>query len=201
MDPGDEASNRVSNIRRSRAERARLEIERRHRSSSRGSERSSRSSSSRNNATNINPSRNVVSNESGSARNPNRGSYYRNVRNALEKRKQNEKLRENVLKLIKLQKPHLERIQNVNNQIKLELLSENTKHEKFASIQIQVSSRLHSGEELSTCLRKYPKVFAPITVGLIEAGEAGGILDKVLDRIATLIEQQAKIKSQIKYVH
>ena len=80
----------------------------------------------------------------------------------------------------------------------LELLSENTKNEKFASIQIQISTRLQSGEELSTCLKKYPKVFAPITVGLIEAGEAGGILDKVLDRIATLIEQQAKIKSQIK---
>ena len=80
----------------------------------------------------------------------------------------------------------------------LELLSENTKNEKFASIQVQISTRLQAGEELSNCLKKYPKVFAPITVGLIEAGEAGGILDKVLDRIASLIEQQAKIKSQIK---
>ena len=80
----------------------------------------------------------------------------------------------------------------------IELLSENTKNEKFASLQLQISFRLQSGEELSNCLKKYPKVFAPITVGLIEAGEAGGILDKVLDRIALLIEQQAKIKSQIK---
>tara|TARA_Y100001968_G_scaffold325338_1_gene366392 strand:+ start:197 stop:1336 length:1140 start_codon:yes stop_codon:yes gene_type:complete len=80
----------------------------------------------------------------------------------------------------------------------LELLSENTKNKKFASIQLQISTRLQSGEELSACLKKYPKVFAPITVGLIEAGEAGGILDKVLDRIANLIEQQDKIKSQIK---
>ena len=79
----------------------------------------------------------------------------------------------------------------------LELLSENTKNEKFASVQRQISSRLQSGEELSNCLKKYPKIFAPITVGLIEAGEAGGILDKVLDRIASLIEAQAKIKSQI----
>ncbi len=80
----------------------------------------------------------------------------------------------------------------------LELLAENTKNEKFALIQIQISLRLQAGDELSICLKKYPKVFAPITIGLIEAGEAGGILDKVLDRIATLIEQQAKIKSQIK---
>ena len=80
----------------------------------------------------------------------------------------------------------------------LELLSENTKNEKFALIQQQIALRLQSGEELSNCLKKYPKVFASITVGLIEAGEAGGILDKVLDRIASLIEQQAKIKSEIK---
>ena len=80
----------------------------------------------------------------------------------------------------------------------IELLSENTKNEKFASLQLQISSRLQAGEELSNCLKKYPKVFAPITIGLIEAGEAGGILDKVLDRIAALIEQQAKIKSEIK---
>jgi len=80
----------------------------------------------------------------------------------------------------------------------IELLSENTKNQKFASLQLQLATRISAGEELSICLKKYPKVFAPITVGLIEAGEAGGILDKVLDRIASLIEEQAKIKSQIK---
>ena len=79
----------------------------------------------------------------------------------------------------------------------LELLADNTKNAKFALLQMQISSRLNAGEEFSICLKKYPKVFAPITVGLIEAGEAGGILDKVLERIASLIEQQAKIKSQI----
>ena len=79
----------------------------------------------------------------------------------------------------------------------IDLLAENTKNEKFAVLQLQISARLSSGEELSNCLKKYPKVFPPITVGLIEAGEAGGILDKVLDRIASLIEAQAKIKSQI----
>ena len=79
----------------------------------------------------------------------------------------------------------------------IDLLAENTKNEKFAYLQLKISSRLSSGEELSTCLKKFPKVFPPITVGLIEAGEAGGILDKVLDRIASLIEAQAKIKSQI----
>ena len=63
----------------------------------------------------------------------------------------------------------------------IELLSENTKNKKFSTIQLQISSRLQSGEELSNCLKKYPKVFAPIRVGLIEGGEAGGILDKVVE--------------------
>ncbi len=79
----------------------------------------------------------------------------------------------------------------------LELLSENMNNKVFAKCLQKISAELSAGEELSSCLRNYPKIFAPITVGLIEAGEAGGILSKVLDRIATLMEQQAKIKSQI----
>ena len=78
------------------------------------------------------------------------------------------------------------------------LLSENTKNPKFCSVLTNISYRLSSGDDLSICLRKYPNLFAPITIGLIEAGEVGGILDKVLDRIATLIEDQEKIKSQIR---
>ena len=39
----------------------------------------------------------------------------------------------------------------------LELLAENTKNEKFASIQLQISARLQSGEELSNCLKNIPK--------------------------------------------
>ena len=77
------------------------------------------------------------------------------------------------------------------------LLSENTKNPKFCSVLTNISYRLSSGDDLSICLKKYPNLFAPITIGLIEAGEVGGILDKVLDRIATLIEDQEKIKSQI----
>ena len=77
------------------------------------------------------------------------------------------------------------------------LLSENTKNPKFCSVLTNISFRLSSGDDLSVCLKKYPNLFAPITIGLIEAGETGGILDKVLDRIATLIEDQEKIKSQI----
>ena len=77
------------------------------------------------------------------------------------------------------------------------LIAENVSNPKLAFCVKRIAARLGSGEELSNILKQYPKVFKPIMVGLIEAGEAGGILDQVLDRIATLMEEQAKLRSQI----
>ena len=77
------------------------------------------------------------------------------------------------------------------------LISENVTNPRLAFCVMRIASRLGSGEELSTVLKQYPKVFKPIMVGLIEAGETGGILDQVLDRIATLMEEQAKLRGQI----
>ena len=79
----------------------------------------------------------------------------------------------------------------------LELLASNMTNPQLAACVTQIALRLNAGEELSTCLRQYPKVFQPITIGLIEAGEAGGILEEVLDRIAHLMEQQAKLRGQM----
>ena len=79
----------------------------------------------------------------------------------------------------------------------LELLAENLNNKKFGANILDVSKRLGGGEELSTSLDNYPRIFSPIMIGLIEAGEAGGILSQVLERLASLIEAQSKIRSQI----
>ncbi|KGF87639.1 type II secretion system F family protein [Prochlorococcus marinus] len=79
----------------------------------------------------------------------------------------------------------------------LELLAENMTNKEFGACIFDISKKLNSGEELSSCLNSYPRIFAPITIGLIEAGEAGGILSEVLDRLALLLEAQSKIKGQI----
>ena len=79
----------------------------------------------------------------------------------------------------------------------LELLAENMTNKEFGANIFDVSKRLGSGEELSTSLSNYPRIFSPIMIGLIEAGEAGGILSPVLERLASLIESQSKIKGQI----
>ena len=80
----------------------------------------------------------------------------------------------------------------------LELLAENVNNKKFGANISDVSKRLGGGEELSSSLEIYQRIFSPIMIGLIEAGEAGGILSQVLERLAALIEAQSKIKSQIK---
>ena len=77
------------------------------------------------------------------------------------------------------------------------LIAENMTNTKLAYCVQTIAFRLNAGEELSSSLRQYPKVFEPIAIGLIEAGEAGGILEQVLDRIALLLEERAKIRSQI----
>lgn len=77
------------------------------------------------------------------------------------------------------------------------LIAENMTNLKLAHCVQRIAMRLNAGEELSESLRQYPKVFEPIAVGLIEAGEAGGILEQVLDRIALLLEEREKIRGQI----
>tara|TARA_S200000501_G_C20797300_1_gene732381 strand:- start:159 stop:1325 length:1167 start_codon:yes stop_codon:yes gene_type:complete len=79
----------------------------------------------------------------------------------------------------------------------LELLAENMNNKKFGANVLDISKRIGSGEELSSSLGNYPRIFSPIMLGLIEAGEAGGILSRVLERLALLIEAQSKIKGQI----
>lgn len=77
------------------------------------------------------------------------------------------------------------------------LIAENMTNAKLAYCIQHIAFRLNAGEELSSSLKLYPKVFEPIAIGLIEAGEVGGILGEVLERIALLLEERAKIRGQI----
>ena len=77
------------------------------------------------------------------------------------------------------------------------LIADNMTNQRFAGCIQHIAARLSAGEELSLSLRIYPKVFEPLAIGLIEAGEAGGILEQVLDGVALLLEERAKIRGQI----
>ena len=69
-------------------------------------------------------------------------------------------------------------------------------NQRFAACVQHIAARLSAGEELSLSLRIYPKVFEPLAIGLIEAGEAAAS-EQVLDRLALLLEERAKIRGQI----
>lgn len=62
----------------------------------------------------------------------------------------------------------------------------------------KVSADVQGGLQLSEALAKHPKIFSEIYVNMVAAGEAGGILDLVLQRLAMQVEKDSKIKSKLK---
>ncbi len=61
-----------------------------------------------------------------------------------------------------------------------------------------VSLNVSQGMSLATALRRWPKVFDRLSIAMVEAGEAGGVLDETLRRLAKLLEDNSKLQNQIK---
>jgi type IV pilus assembly protein PilC len=80
----------------------------------------------------------------------------------------------------------------------LEILGSQTENKTLAKTIIQVRSDVESGATFADALKKHPKVFDNLYVNMVAAGEAGGILDTILGRLAAYMEKFAKIKRQIK---
>ncbi len=80
----------------------------------------------------------------------------------------------------------------------LEILGSQTENTSLSKTIIQVRTDVESGATFADALRKHPKVFDNLYVNMIAAGEAGGILDTILGRLAAYMEKFARIKKQIK---
>jgi type IV pilus assembly protein PilC len=80
----------------------------------------------------------------------------------------------------------------------LSILEEQTDDTHLATVIGEVRSDVEGGALLSEALAKHPKIFSRIYVSMVEAGEAAGILDNVLDRLATQIEKEANLKRRVK---
>jgi len=80
----------------------------------------------------------------------------------------------------------------------LEILGTQQKNPRFASIITQVRADVESGATLSDAMRKHPKAFDNLYTNMIAAGEAGGILDQILERLSNYIEKAVKLKGQVK---
>jgi type IV pilus assembly protein PilC len=80
----------------------------------------------------------------------------------------------------------------------LEILGSQQDHKVFKRVLIQVRQDVESGSNLADAMRKHPKVFNDLYTNMVAAGEAGGILDTILQRLATYIEKSVKLNSQVK---
>lgn len=80
----------------------------------------------------------------------------------------------------------------------LEILQEQQENAAFKKIIRKVKRDVEEGATLSDAVRKHPKVFDNLFVNLVAAGEVGGILDVILNRLAAYIEKAAKLKKRVK---
>lgn len=80
----------------------------------------------------------------------------------------------------------------------LEILKEQLQNPSMMEIITTVINDVQEGKTLAQAIEKHPKVFSPIYISIIKAGEQSGLLDKVLSRLADNLEKQAKLKSTIK---
>src|SRR5947207_8937428 len=80
----------------------------------------------------------------------------------------------------------------------LEILAANQENSAFQKTLTGVRTTVEGGSTLANAMRLYPKVFDDLTTNMIEAGEAGGILDIILQRLATYVEKAVKLKAAVK---
>jgi len=80
----------------------------------------------------------------------------------------------------------------------LEILSSQSENKRFGKILSQVRASVEGGLTLSEAMKRFPKVFDGLFVNLIAAGEAGGILDTILQRLSVYMEKAQKLKRRIK---
>jgi type IV pilus assembly protein PilC len=80
----------------------------------------------------------------------------------------------------------------------LDILGTQEEDKNFAAVILQTRSDVESGASLADAMRKHPKTFDSLFTNMIAAGEAGGILDTILKRLATYIEKAVKLAGQVK---
>src|SRR6202022_2877367 len=80
----------------------------------------------------------------------------------------------------------------------LEILGGQQENKTMKRALIQIRQDVESGSNLADSMRKHPKIFNDLYTNMVAAGEAGGILDTILQRLAVHIEKAVKLNSQVK---
>lgn len=80
----------------------------------------------------------------------------------------------------------------------LNTLQAQTDSKYFKKVILNISKEVESGKPLADSFAKYPNIFSDVYVNMVRAGEAGGILDEILKRIASQVEQDSTMRKKIK---
>ncbi len=80
----------------------------------------------------------------------------------------------------------------------LDLLGKQEQNKTFAKVIGNIKGDIEGGSTLTDALKKYPKIFDELFVNLVAAGESGGILDVILQRLSVYMEKSMKLKSKVK---
>jgi type IV pilus assembly protein PilC len=80
----------------------------------------------------------------------------------------------------------------------LDILGGQEEDVNFAAVILNTRADVEAGASLADAMRKHPKTFDPLFTNMIAAGEAGGILDTILKRLASYIEKDVKLRGQVK---
>ena len=80
----------------------------------------------------------------------------------------------------------------------LEILASQQENKLFQKVLTGTRAAVEGGSNLSTAMKQYPKVFDPLYSNMVEAGETGGILDTILQRLSSYIEKNVKLKAAVK---
>lgn len=80
----------------------------------------------------------------------------------------------------------------------LDVLSRQTQDTKLKKILIDIGERVESGESLSRAMQRHPRTFNNLFIGLIRAGEVGGVLEEALQRLSTFLEGDVALRRKVK---
>src|SRR5687768_1045159 len=80
----------------------------------------------------------------------------------------------------------------------LDILGKQEPHKGFSAVILKTREDVESGASLADAMKKHVKTFDALYANMIAAGEAGGILDTILKRLATYIEKSVKLKGEVK---
>ncbi|MEQ1821474.1 MAG: type II secretion system F family protein [Fimbriimonadaceae bacterium] len=80
----------------------------------------------------------------------------------------------------------------------LDVLSQQTQDNKLKKILMDIGERVEGGESLSRAMQRHPKTFNNLFIGLIRAGEVGGVLEESLQRLAHFLEKDVELRRKVK---